>query len=174
MTVLEAEPDDAMQAVREGRADLAITYRLGESTRPDSGLRYRPLVSDTLRLVVPARSALARKRTVSWSELAGESWICGWGALGQIFDRFAQEYGLEPHIACRSSDYDFMQALAGAGLGITLIPELALTDRHDTTPLTISPTTSRHVGLSVAPHLAQDHPAWMFEELMYEQVSTIR
>lgn len=169
VTVLEAEPDDAIKAVRDGRADLAITYRLGDTAPPEVGLRYRPLVTDALRLVVPARSPLGQRRKVAWSDLVGESWICGWGGLGDIFDRFAREHGLEPQVACRSSDYDFMQALTGAGVGLALIPELALTSRHDTTALMISPTANRHIGVHAAPRLGPDHPAHALEALLHER-----
>lgn len=108
VTVLEAEPDDAVRAVKEGRADLAITYRLGEAPQPDTSLRYRPLGADPLRLVVPTRGRFAQAGKVTWPDLVGESWICGWGALGAVFDRFAQEYllkraGLATTISCRLS-----------------------------------------------------------------------
>jgi Bacterial regulatory proteins, luxR family len=35
--------------------------------------------------------------------------------------------GFHPRVACRSSDYRFMSALVGAGVGVALVPSLALT-----------------------------------------------
>jgi hypothetical protein len=37
--------------------------------------------------------------------------------------------GFHPRAACRSSDYRFMSALVGAGVGVALVPSLALTGR---------------------------------------------
>ncbi len=169
VTVLEAEPDDAASAILDGRADLAITYRLGQAHPPDAHVRYRPLLNDALRVIAPARHHLAHASTMSWADLTDESWICGWGALDAVFERIAGEHGLNPRVVCRSSDYSFMQTLVGAGVGLALIPELALTPRHDTATLPLTPGTRRHIGLTIAPNLSQNHPARVFEVILNRQ-----
>ena len=66
ITVIEAEPDEALGSVRDGRADLALLYHFHTTQRarawpaaPGPGT-YIPLVAEPLRLLVPAGQRLAR------------------------------------------------------------------------------------------------------------------
>ena len=54
--------------------------------------------------------------------------------------------GFQPRVACRSSDYRFMSALVGAGVGVALVPGLALTGRPDVRDIQITPQPTRYVG----------------------------
>jgi DNA-binding transcriptional LysR family regulator len=54
--------------------------------------------------------------------------------------------GFRPRVACRSSDYGFVSALVGAGVGVALVPSLALTGRPDVRDLQIAPQPTRYVG----------------------------
>jgi DNA-binding transcriptional LysR family regulator len=83
---------------------------------------------------------------VSLAEFAGERWIHGWGDTGGVLDMLAAVSGFRPRVACRSSDYRFMSALVGAGVGVGLVPGLALTGRPDVRDLQITPEPARYVG----------------------------
>ena len=54
--------------------------------------------------------------------------------------------GFQPRVACRSSDYRFISALVGAGVGVALVPGLALTGHPDVRDLQITPQPTRYVG----------------------------
>jgi DNA-binding transcriptional LysR family regulator len=124
ITVIEAEPDEALGAVRDGRADLALVYHFHAAPPPRDWPaaagpgRYIPLVADPLRLLVPAGHPLAGRGAASLAEVAGERWIQGWGDTGELVDMLAALSGFRPQVACRSSDYRFMSALVGAGVGV--------------------------------------------------------
>ena len=124
VTVIEAEPDEALGSVRDGRADLALVYHFHTPQPPRAWPAaagpgsYTALVADPLRLLVPAGHPLADKPAVSLAEFAGERWIHGWGDTGNVTDMLAALSGFRPHVACRSSDYRFMSALVGAGVGV--------------------------------------------------------
>ena len=62
---------------------------------------------------------------------AALAWIDGWGDIGNVLEMLAAVSGFQPRVACRSSDYRFMSALVGAGVGVALVPSLALTGRPD-------------------------------------------
>ena len=120
ITVIESEPDEALRAVRDGRADLALVYHF-HTAAPPRGWRaaagpgtYVPLVADPLRLLVPAGHPLAGRPAAGLAEVAGERWIHGWGDVGDATDMLAALSGFRPQVACRSSDYRFMSALVGA------------------------------------------------------------
>jgi len=152
VTVIEAEPDEALGSVRDGRADLALVYHFHTPapTRAWSAAAgpgtYTALVADPLRLLVPASHPLADRPAVSLAEFAGERWIQGWGDTGAVIDMLAALSGFDPRVACRSSDYRFMSALVGAGVGVALVPSLALTGSPEVRDLQVTPPPTRFVG----------------------------
>jgi len=152
VTVGELEPDEALASIRDGQADLALVYHF-HTPAPPRGWRaaagpgtYTALVAEHLRLLVPAGHPLAGRSAVSLAEFAGERWIHGWGEVGGVLDMLAALSGFQPRVACRSSDYTFMSALVGAGIGVALVPSLALTGRPDVRDLEITPQPTRYVG----------------------------
>jgi DNA-binding transcriptional LysR family regulator len=164
VTVIEAEPAEALGSVRDGRADLALVYHFHTTQTPPAWPavagpgRYTALLVDQLRLLVPAGHPLADRPAVSLAEFAGERWIQGWGETGDVTDMLTALSGFRPHVACRSSDYRFMIALVGAGVGVALVPSLALTGRPQVRDLQITPQPTRHIG-AYLPHRHQPNPA---------------
>ena len=164
ITVIEAEPDEALGTVRDGRADLALVYHFhtaapprGWSAAAGTGT-YVPLVADPLRLLVPAGHPLAARPAASLAEVAGERWIQGWGDVGDVTDMLAALSGFRPQVACRSSDYRFMSALVGVGVGVALVPSLALTGSPEVRALQITPQLTRYIGAWL-PRRHQPNPA---------------
>jgi DNA-binding transcriptional LysR family regulator len=164
VTVIEAEPDEALGSVRDGRADLALVYHFHTLQPPGAWPAaagpgsYTALVADPLRLLVPAGHPLAGRPAASLAEVAGDRWIHGWGDVGDVTDMLAALSGFRPQVACRSSDYRFMSALVGAGVGVALVPSLALTGRPDVRDLQISPQPTRYIGAWL-PRRHQPNPA---------------
>ena len=160
----EAEPEDALGAVRDGRADLALVYHFHTPAPPRTWSAaagpgtYTALIADQLRLLVPAAHPLADRPAVSLAEFAGERWIDGWGDIGNVLDMLAAVSGFHPQVACRSSDYRFASALVAAGVGVALVPSLALTDRCDVRDLQLVPQPTRYVG-ACFPQRHQPNPA---------------
>jgi DNA-binding transcriptional LysR family regulator len=164
VTVIEAEPDEALGAIRAGQADLALVYHFHTAAPPRAWPAaagpgaYTALAADRFRLLVPAGHPLAGRPAVSLAELAGERWIHGWGDTGGVLDTLAAVSGFQPRVACRSSDYRFMSALVGAGVGVALVPSLALTGRPDVRDLQIAPEPARYIG-AYLPRRHQPNPA---------------
>lgn len=152
ITVIEAEPEGALAAVREGRADLALLYHFHLPEPPRSWAAaagpgtYTPLLTEPFRLVVPAAHPLADRPTVDLADVADDRWIHGWGGPAEVVDALAALAGFRPRVVCRSSDYRFMSALVGAGVGVTLLPALALPERDDVRVLNLVPPPTRFVG----------------------------
>jgi DNA-binding transcriptional LysR family regulator len=115
-------------------------------------------VADPLRLLVPAGHPLAGRPAASLAEVAGERWIHGWGDVGDATDMLAALSGFRPQVACRSSDYRFMSALVGAGVGVALVPSLALTGSSQVHALQITPQLIRYIGAWL-PRRHQPNPA---------------
>src|SRR5262252_10547509 len=164
VTVIEAEPDEALGSIRDGRADLALVYHFHTPAPPRAWPAaagpgsYTALAADHLRLLVPAGHPLAGRPAVSLAEFAGERWIHGWGEVGGVLDMLAAVSGFHPRAACRSSDYRFMSALVGAGVGVALVPSLARTGHPQVRDLQISPQPTRYIGAWL-PTRHQPNPA---------------
>ena len=70
-----------------------------------------------------------------------------------MLEHYAAMAGFEVRTACRGTDYQFAQSLVRAGLGISMIPEVALT--ADSSGLAAArlrpPGPCRYVGVATAP-----------------------
>lgn len=152
ITVIEGEPDDALVAIRDGIADLALLYHF-HVPEPPRGWKsvagpgsYTPLLTEPFRLVVPENHPLVGRPMIDLADFAEDRWIHGWGGPAEVVDALAALAGFRPRVVCRSSDYRFMSALVGAGVGVTLLPELALPQRDDVRVLHLDPPPTRFVG----------------------------
>jgi molybdate transport repressor ModE-like protein len=151
LTVTEAEPDDAAQLLREGRADLALTYHFGHAPAVP-GLTLTPLMNERFWLVLPRGHRLAKRRSIAVADLAEERWIDGCGAAGAPLARGSQMAGFAPDVVCTSTDYLFTQSLVEAGVGVALIPRIALaTHRPGLAFIALDhPRPTRHIGVLTA------------------------
>lgn len=133
ISLVEAEPDDAARALKAGKIDLAVGYAfpgLGEPS--DRALEHTALFDDRFRLVLPRRHRLLDKHRLKLADLAAEAWIVP-PATGpsadyrRMLDASCAAAGFEPRVAFEIEDIRAGQALVAAGLGVALIPDLALT-----------------------------------------------
>ncbi|WP_424886981.1 LysR family transcriptional regulator [Streptomyces sp. XH2] len=160
LTILEAEPEESLPDVREGRADLALAYHLDgpPPARPGdrSGLDWTPLGTDPLRVVLghchPAAARYqARPEPPHLAELADQRWILGCRKSADQLARHADLAGVEVQISCTATDYDFAQSLVRAGIGIALIPEIGLARHPELVAIPLAePSPRRHLGLALS------------------------
>jgi DNA-binding transcriptional LysR family regulator len=108
--------------------DLALIYEHEALPEPDVELERTHLLEDPFDLVVPDGHPLAARASVALEELAGEIWIGGApdSAYGAIVLHSCRAAGFEPRLAFGSDDYNAVQAFVAVGLGIAMLPHLAL------------------------------------------------
>jgi DNA-binding transcriptional LysR family regulator len=99
--------------------------RPGPMPLPDT-VAVTLLRHDPLRLVLPADSPLARKKTVAVKDLAGQAFVvfpkgAGTGIYHQIFD-MCRAAGFAPDIAMEAGEPSTIIGLVGAGCGISVLP----------------------------------------------------
>lgn len=124
------DPAQVLLDVTQGRIDLAIVVRPHD--RPHDGLRFVHLLDDPYRAVLPKGHRLAAKRVLDLADLADEPWVGSeWPGpcLDAIVDSCAAA-GFSPDFVVDSEDYATAQGFVGAGLGVSLIPDLGLAGRH--------------------------------------------
>jgi DNA-binding transcriptional LysR family regulator len=112
------------EAVDKGRADIGIVHLPYQV----AGLQERVLLREELALVVPQSHPFARQKTVALAAAAHEDFIWAPEGATAVHPLYAAclAAGYEPHIACVSGSAQGMQALVAAGLGIALLPRLAI------------------------------------------------
>lgn len=128
LQVRELRPARAIaQAVAAGEADLGFVHLPYEA----EGLEHRVLLNDPFVLVVPQTHPLARKRSVSLADVADEDWV--WVREANDLDHplyaACVAAGFRPRIVCESGSAQGVMALVEAGLGIALLPQLAIEAR---------------------------------------------
>jgi DNA-binding transcriptional LysR family regulator len=90
------------------------------------------LLEDRYDAILPAGHALAGRPRLSLADLAGEPWVASTPACGcrSIIESVCREAGFEPRVAFEADETLAAQALVAAGVGVTLLPQLALTTTH--------------------------------------------
>lgn len=127
LELVEAEPPEAFEMLRAGTADLALTFAYPDQPEPEQ-ITSVPVLEDQLHLVAPAGTALPAGR-VGLPDLAGfadRAWVTGCERCRRELLALCADAGFEPAIAFASDDYVAVQSLVAAGLGVTVLPGLAL------------------------------------------------
>src|SRR4051794_5940751 len=128
------EPPDAIASLKAGNCDVALCIEAAFNPLRDAAVDKTPLLDDPMFLVLPRDHPLARKPDVRLEDLADEAWIQGTATTcpdTSILLRAANTAGFEPRIAFHSDDYTAIQGFIAAGVGVGLIPDLALVSVRD-------------------------------------------
>jgi molybdate transport repressor ModE-like protein len=131
VTYIETEPPEAIQMLREGAVDLAITFSY-PGDRSDvyrdsaSGLGSEPLFTEETVVVIPATHPLADSEVVDVARLAGERWIAGCPRCRGHLLAVCEVAGFEPSIGFETDNASAVLGMVASGLGVALLPRLAL------------------------------------------------
>lgn len=89
----------------------------------------QPVLDDPLVVLLPADHAATRRRRVRLDDLATDPWIVAAAdddpPRDSLFRAFGR-LGISPRVAHRVDDYAVTEALVSAGLGVSLIPSIAI------------------------------------------------
>jgi DNA-binding transcriptional LysR family regulator len=132
ITLTEGEPEDIAPRVRRGELDLALLYEFDEPSALAQA-RTLTLLEDPMYLALSREHPLAGKEGLRLADLAGESWVQTSNAspCARHVVRRCHAAGFEPRVSFHSDDYQTIQGLVAAGVGVALIPELALSATRD-------------------------------------------
>ncbi|MEY4480464.1 MAG: hypothetical protein RLZZ267_1142 [Bacillota bacterium] len=135
--------------VSQGEVDLALT---SPCPMKDSHVSGDVLLTEELFVVVPANHAFVKKESICLTELKDEPFVLfseGY-SLRNIVWNACVKAGFEPLIAFEGEETDTIRGLVAAGMGISLLPEMALTGQSDLMPVKIriaSERVSRTIGI---------------------------
>lgn len=175
----EAEPPRSVELLREGDCDIALAFRYERATRNGGGdeagkagkpaeagegewddLVVRPLLTDRLVALVPEGHRLGRtgsQGSVAIGDLAAESWIAGCPRCRGQLVQVCENAGFTPRIDFATDDYPAVVGLVGAGLGVAVLPQLAIDSvrPRGARAVTLEPPVRREIVALTLPDLAQ-------------------
>jgi molybdate transport repressor ModE-like protein len=161
VSLVEAEPPRSVDMLRDGDCDIALAFRYGESGGESGGewddLVVRPLLVDRLVGLVPEGHRLAGAEAVGIGELADEPWIAGCPRCRRQLVEVCEASGFTPRIDFATDDYPAVIGLVGAGLGVAVLPELAIESVRPKGARTVmvEPAIEREIVALTLPDLAQ-------------------
>lgn len=156
LTLAEGEPEEIAPRLHAGEFDLTLLFEFSEPEEaPQSagasereraegepGGRRVELLEDPMYLALPREHPLTRRRSLKLEDLHEQAWVQTSAAspCARYVVRCCHAAGFEPEVAFESDDYQTVQGLVAAGVGVALIPELALsTVREDVVVRALAP-----------------------------------
>lgn len=124
----EHETTEALVALKAGGVDLALIYEYNLLPQvSDPGIELLPLAREPL-LAAFAPDTEASSQPLPLRELRDEAWIAPHSdtSLRSALERACGLAGFAPRLDYTSDDYTVILALVQAGLGVSMIPRLAL------------------------------------------------
>ena len=175
LTLTEGEPEQIAPRLRAGELDLALLFEFaGETPLQEDATRVE-LLEDPMYLALPGEHPLAGKGKLRLEDLREEAWVqtSRSSPCARHVVRSCHAAGFEPNVSFESDDYQTVQGLVAAGVGVALIPELALSVvREDITIRTLSPAPPVRQVIAALPAGARLVPAAPVMLGILEQAAT--
>lgn len=129
--LVQAEPDQARALLRGGEVDLGLLCNWDNEQLPEGeeSMCRIPLMTDRRCVVMRRDHPLAASPAVDFGDFAEEQWV-----MERFRDRFVEacaDAGFTPRVVATTDDHVTIQMLVAAGLGVTLMNELAVTAHMD-------------------------------------------
>src|SRR5882757_576022 len=119
VSLTDTHPPEALALLRAGEVDVALIFRYDRSAPEEDGIRLVHIYDDPTYL-------LTRDGPADLGAHRDSAWIAGCERCRTHLVDLCERAGFEPDIRYVTDDMVLMQALVGAGHGVTTIPGLAL------------------------------------------------
>lgn len=124
VTVAEGLTPGHLAALAAGELDLAVVS--APPARGADGVDLCHLLDDAMYVALPLGHPLAGRERIGLADLAGEVWIAGSARPEETLISSCLRTGFEPRIGIVAADWMAKLGFVAAGLGVTLVPSLAV------------------------------------------------
>jgi DNA-binding transcriptional LysR family regulator len=162
LTLAEGEPEEIVPRLRAGELDLALLYEFDAETVLQEDMERLELLEDPMYLALQREHPLAGRSRLRLEDLKRESWVqtSSSSPCARHVVRSCHAAGFEPDVSFETDDYQTVQGLVAAGVGVALIPELALSVvREDIVIRALSPGPPVRQVIAAVPEGARLVPA---------------
>ncbi|MGC2374271.1 MAG: LysR substrate-binding domain-containing protein [Solirubrobacteraceae bacterium] len=162
LTLSEGEPEEIAPRLRAGEFDLALLFEFEAPAAGLDSLNRVELLQDPMYLALPREHRLAKKSGLRLEDLRSDAWIQTslQSPCARHVVRSCHAAGFEPNVSFESDDYQTVQGLVAAGVGVALIPELALSVvREDIAIRALAPRPPVRQVIAAAPSDVRLSPA---------------
>ncbi|MGG4554224.1 LysR family transcriptional regulator [Paenibacillus humicus] len=142
---------ELVDSVIKGDMNLAI---MGPVPKNESQIKVEVLFREKFKALLPAKHTLAGRPSVKLSDLKDDLFVLfpeGF-VLREIVVNACGDLGFKPKVTFEGDDLDAIKGLVSAGLGLTVLPEIALgeylPDSIAALPIT-EPLVTRDVGVII-------------------------
>ncbi|MFZ4288639.1 LysR family transcriptional regulator [Variovorax sp. HJSM1_2] len=156
LVLLDRVQQDVLSSVRSGEVDFGVVI---DPSAPDD-LHCQPILREPFCLVTRRDHALAQRKNVAWRALAGENLVLLDHASGsrRLIDKALAEQQAEVSVVQELGHPTTVFRMVEAGIGITVLPALALTPAelqgHALTVIRLTPRVERRIMLVHRKHRA--------------------
>ena len=129
VSMVDLEPEESIPALKNGDLDVVVAYEWGLLPRlTDAGIKREQLFTEPVYLALPKTHRLANSGSIKLADLRDEEWIVGRDSTSMLDLVVAatKRHGYEPRTDFHSMDFQVILSAVGAGLGVALVPPLAL------------------------------------------------
>jgi DNA-binding transcriptional LysR family regulator len=144
--LIDESSADILLAVANGEADMGLTY-IG-TQEPD--IEFEALLDDPFVVACPPEHPLARRRRLTWAELAKHDYVSLAQGSGNRFllDQALAHVEHKPEWFCEVRHVPALVSLVEAGLGLGVVPRLAMPPRSRLVSIPLEgPRLSRTIGI---------------------------
>jgi DNA-binding transcriptional LysR family regulator len=133
-----------------------------------AGVEALQVLEDPMLVGLPYSHPLAGRGAITLADLRGEEWmLAGVGGTcpdSNVVLRSCRDAGFAPNITFTSEDYGAIQGMVASGMGVALIPSLALVSARD--DIVLRPLRDANPTRRVHAAVATDRPSALGDALL--------
>jgi len=165
--LVDESSSEILLTVARGDADFGVTY-IG-TQEPD--IEFEVLLEDPFVVACPRRHRYAKRRFLTWADLAGQEYVTIAQGSGNRFliDQALLHVDKRPQWFCEVRHVPALMSLVEAGLGLGVVPRLAMPDRNLAAMVSIplrDPEICRSIGMIWRRGRALTPAAALFSEIL--------
>ncbi|PZF90280.1 LysR family transcriptional regulator [Micromonospora deserti] len=126
LSLVEGRTPALLERLLAGDADLAVVSAPPDQPLDGGRFDLRHLLDEHLLVAVPSDHRLSRRRTVRLAELADDSFVVGSPGGEDPLMRATMPPGFRPRVDIVAADWTGKLGCVAAGLGVALVPALAV------------------------------------------------
>lgn len=166
-------------ALRDGTIQVLLAWDYNFAPQAvDPQLDQHRLLDDPMLAVLPAAHPLSGRERIALAELAGERWVtrAHRPPYEHAYETMCRLGGFEPEVVFRTEDYQLLQGLVAAGMGVSVVPALSLVPhRADVVTRPIStPVLARRITALTLPDAHRAAPVLDFLTALTDAAETSR